>query len=58
MKVTRVLAFIIMSVAILMTGVGGMMDSWKGDGMLRITSHHAWNDGLFLAVLAVFLLLL
>ena len=58
MKVQRTLALIIASVAVLMTGIGGTLDSWKGGGTFVITSQHAWHDGMFLMVLAIFLLLL
>ncbi len=55
MKSTKLAAIFVMVIAILMTGLGGSLDILKKG---TITRKHAWNDGLFLAILAVFLLLL
>lgn len=56
MKPTRVAAFLVMLIAVIMTGFGGLQDMLKSN--FQISRHHAWNDGIFLAILAVFLLLL
>lgn len=57
MKVTRLLAILVVVMAILMTGLGGLLDSWKGaGGGLVITRQHAWNDGIFLVLLGIFLM--
>ena len=57
MKQARTLAFVLVAVAVLMTGVGGLMDAWKGGypPTFAITKQHAWNDGIFLMLLAIFL---
>ncbi len=55
MKSTKLAAIFVMVIAVLMTGLGGSLDILKKG---TITRKHAWNDGLFLAILAVFLLLL
>jgi hypothetical protein len=57
MKVTRVIAIVLVILALLLTGIGGMLDAWR-DGVFVISKQHAWHDGMFLTVLAIFLLLL
>jgi hypothetical protein len=39
-----------------MTGVGGLTDFLQND--YRLTRNHAWNDGIFLVMFAIALLLL
>ena len=56
MKPLRLVAIILIIVSAIMTGLGGMMDWLSSD--FRITRQHAWNDGLYLAVMACTLLLL
>ncbi len=58
MKVQRLLASILVVLAVLMTAVGGLLDGWRGGGQVVLTSRHAWHDGMFLLGLAIFLLLL
>lgn len=57
MKATKQAAFIVLIIATILTGVGGWLDMY-GQDTLVFTKQHAWNDGLFLGILAVFLLLL
>ena len=58
MKVQRFLAIVLVCVALLLTAVGGFMDSWRGGSTFVLTARHAWHDGMFLLGLAVVLLLL
>jgi hypothetical protein len=58
MRATRVLALVAMTLAVLMTAVGGTLDSWRGGSRFELTSRHAWHDGMFLLVLGIFLLML
>jgi hypothetical protein len=57
MKVTRIIAIVLVVVALILTSIGGLLDAWK-DGAFVISKQHAWHDGMFLTVLAIFLLLL
>ena len=52
----RYAAFVAFVIAIISTGLGGWMNMF-GRPML-ITERHAWNDGLFMMLVAIFLLLL
>jgi ABC-type glycerol-3-phosphate transport system substrate-binding protein len=54
MKRSRLLAILLAVAAVFLTGLGGAMD-FKRDG---ITKTHAWNDGHFLILFAIFMLLL
>lgn len=54
MKEARWLAILLAVAAVFLTGLGGAMDFWK-EG---VTKTHAWNDGHFLILLAIFLVLL
>jgi hypothetical protein len=56
MKPTQVAAIAVMLIAVIMTGFGGLQDMVQTN--FQISRRHAWNDGIFLAILAVFLLLL
>ena len=56
MKPLRLIAIILITVSAIMTGLGGTLDWLSSD--FRITREHAWNDGLYLAVVACALLLL
>ncbi len=89
MKNTRILAFILIGLAVVLTGFGGIMDMVAGrparcrcgcpmcannrcaasvyggscpcrgaGGGLYVSKHHLWNDGLFLILVAIVLLLL
>ena len=50
------LAKITLTIAAIMTAIGGMSDLSRHD--YQFTGSHMWNDGLFLAIVSVFLLLL
>jgi hypothetical protein len=52
----RYAALIAFGLAILFTGIGG----WSNmiGKALVITEEHAWNDGIFMMMVAIFLLLL
>ncbi len=53
LRYAAILAFIL---ALILTGIGG----WSNmiGKALVITEQHAWNDGLFMMMVAIFLLLL
>ncbi len=55
-KVLRFAAIFAMLMAIVFTGIGGISN--MVGGALIITEKHAWNDGIFMAIVAIFLLLL
>jgi hypothetical protein len=62
MKASRAVAFFLVAMALIMTGAGGMMDmlfssSGSRGGGLYISREHAWNDGQFLVLLAIFIVL-
>jgi NhaP-type Na+/H+ or K+/H+ antiporter len=52
----QILAIVAFVFAFVFTGVGGWSDMMGSE--LRITKQHAWNDGIFLMLGAIFLLLL
>jgi hypothetical protein len=54
MKRTRILAILLAVVAVFLTGLGGAMDFSKAG----LTKTHAWNDGHFLMLFAIFMILL
>lgn len=59
MKTIDLVIWGLVAVAILMTGMGGLLNMYPNNGvMLRITSQHSWNDGLFLMLLAILLAIL
>jgi hypothetical protein len=50
---------ILVVIALLMQGVGGWLNMTGQDStVFRITSEHAWNDGMFLLVLAILIAIL
>jgi hypothetical protein len=53
LRYAAILAFIL---ALIFTGIGGW-SNMLGKAFV-ITEQHAWNDGLFLMMVAIFLLLL
>lgn len=55
-KELRYAALVAFFVALVFTGVGGF-SNMIGKALV-ITEQHAWNDGLFLMMVAIFLLLL
>lgn len=56
MKPLKLAAIVLLVAAVLMTSLGGLIDIVQND--FRITREHGWNDGLFLVVLAIALLML
>jgi hypothetical protein len=52
----RYAAILAFGIALILTGIGG----WSNmiGKALVITEQHAWNDGLFMMMVAIFLLLL
>jgi len=50
----RSLLWILVLVALVATGLGGAIDLLENG---RLTKEHAWNDGLFIILLAIFLTL-
>ena len=55
MRPFRIAALILMTVAIVLTGLGGTLDMYSNG--FHITKKHIWNDALFMGILAVFILL-
>jgi hypothetical protein len=55
MRPLQIAALIVMAVAVILTGLGGTLDMYAHE--FHITRQHMWNDGVFMAVLAVFVLL-
>lgn len=53
----RLVAILLAGIAILLTGIGGFLDAWKENEIL-ISKQHAWHDGMFILVFAIFLLIL
>lgn len=53
---TTILVLVI--IAFLLTGLGGWLDMTDGKLSVSLTSHHAWNDGLFLMLLAILIAVL
>jgi len=54
MKFSRSLLWILVLIALVATGLGGALDMIENGS---ITKEHAWNDGLFMILLAIFLAL-
>jgi hypothetical protein len=52
----RYAAIVAFVVALVLTGIGGW-SNMLGKALV-ITEQHAWNDGLFMMMVAIFLLLL
>jgi hypothetical protein len=48
-------AVILLGIAFLMTGFAGLMD--MSYNQFQITRQHAWNDGIFLGLVAIAVLL-
>lgn len=55
-KELTLLAIVAFFLAIILTGVGGWSDM-LGDNLV-VSKQHAWNDGIFLILVAIFLLAL
>ena len=55
MSALQTAAIILLVVAFLLTGFAGLMD--MSYNQFQITRQHAWNDGLFLGIVAIALLI-
>ena len=55
MSALQTAAIILLVVAFLLTGLAGLMD--MSYNQFQITRQHAWNDGLFLGIVAIALLI-
>jgi hypothetical protein len=51
------LAIVVIIVSLFLTGMGGVADMFGSSASLRFTKEHAWNDGVYLALVAIFLVL-
>jgi hypothetical protein len=56
MSALQTAAVILLVVAFLLTGFAGLMD--MSYNQFQITRQHAWNDGIFLGIVAIFVLIL
>lgn len=54
----RTLAIIALILSVTMTGLGGLMDIADEKRIGYISKKHAWNDGLYLAVVAAALFMM
>ena len=54
-RMLRQLAIVLFIVSLIATGIGGTMDLLRTGTVSR---EHAWNDGIYLILAAVFLLML
>jgi hypothetical protein len=55
MKLQKLIAILLLVIAFLLTGFGGLRDMLSSD--YRITKEHAWNDASFLVLVAIAVLL-
>ena len=55
MKPQKLIAGLLLLVAFILTGFGGLRDMIHSD--YRITKEHAWNDASFLVLVAIAVLL-
>lgn len=55
MRPLQVASVVLLLVAAILTGLGGGLDMMRHE--YRLTKRHIWNDGLFLGIVAVFVLL-
>jgi hypothetical protein len=55
MRPLQIAALVLMFVATVLTGFGGTLDMYAYE--FRITRQHMWNDGVFMAIVSVFVLL-
>jgi NhaP-type Na+/H+ or K+/H+ antiporter len=56
MSALQTAAVVLLVVAFLLTGLAGLMD--MSYNQFQITRQHAWNDGIFLGIVAIFVLIL
>lgn len=55
MRPLKTIAVFVLILAFMMTGLGGMMD--MACNHYELTRQHMWNDGLFLGIIAIAILL-
>jgi amino acid permease len=55
MKAIKIFAVILLVIAFIFTALGGLMDMSYNEW--QMTRQHLWNDGLFLGLLAIIVLL-
>lgn len=53
MRVEIKLSTLLLVVSLILVGAGGLLDMTRQDRILGITRQHLWNDGTYLAVLAI-----
>jgi hypothetical protein len=53
-----ILPYILLGLSLLMIMIGGWMDITKTDSIGCITKHHFWNDGIYLAIISIFILII
>ena len=61
MKIKQTLVYVAIAafiVSLLSTGLGGLADMLRNRDSLVISREHAWNDGIYMVLAAIFLLLL
>lgn len=55
MRPLQIASLVLLTVAVILTGFGGGLDVIHHE--YRLTKQHMWNDGLFLGIVAIFVLL-
>jgi hypothetical protein len=55
MKILIVLSYLAFALSLVMTGIGGLLDITEQDRIGFVSRQHAWHDGLYLLVVAIFL---
>ena len=59
MKLLSIVIIALVVFALILTGLGGWLDLTKqGELQVSMTSRHAWNDALFIMLLAILLAIL
>lgn len=53
MRVEIKLSTLLLVVSLVLVSMGGLLDMTRQDRILGITRQHLWNDGTYLAVLAI-----
>lgn len=53
MRVEVKLSTILLVISLVLVGAGGLLDMAGQDRILGVTRQHLWNDGTYLAVLAI-----
>lgn len=50
----KTLSIFFLSLGIILSGIGGMMDMMERDRFLTLSKQHYWNDGILMILLAIF----